>query len=68
MVYRIPLINHPNQLCEACLFGKHAMDVFRKRLHQEQILHFNLYTLMCVVQSIHLFLVKVNTSCSLLMI
>ena len=26
----IPSINHPNQLCEACLLGKHARRIFQK--------------------------------------
>ncbi|KAJ7976200.1 Retrovirus-related Pol polyprotein from transposon TNT 1-94 [Quillaja saponaria] len=30
MVYELPFINHPNQLCEACLLGKHARKSFPK--------------------------------------
>jgi len=30
MVDGIPLFTHPNQLCEACLLGKHAMRSFPK--------------------------------------
>ncbi|XP_070014347.1 uncharacterized protein [Nicotiana sylvestris] len=30
MVHGIPSINHPNQLCEACLLGKHARKSFPK--------------------------------------
>ncbi|KAJ7959769.1 Retrovirus-related Pol polyprotein from transposon TNT 1-94 [Quillaja saponaria] len=30
MVYGLPFIDHPNQLCEACLIGKHARKSFPK--------------------------------------
>ena len=30
MVNGLPVINHPNQLCDGCLFGKHARKGFLK--------------------------------------
>ncbi|KAL4280140.1 hypothetical protein GQ457_03G000400 [Hibiscus cannabinus] len=44
MVNGIPTISHPNQLCEACLLGKHDVRVFRKKQHQEQPSLSNLFT------------------------
>lgn len=42
--------------------------VFRRRPHEEQLSHVNLFTWMYVDRLIHLLLVKVNISCPLLMI
>ena len=36
MVNGMPSINHPNQLCEACLIGKHARETFQRKQLQEQ--------------------------------
>ena len=60
--------NNPNQSCEACLLRNMQGDVFQRRLYQKQVSHFNLYILMCVVQSIHHSFGIKNTSCSLLKI
>ncbi|RDX99058.1 putative mitochondrial protein, partial [Mucuna pruriens] len=45
MVKGMPHINHPNQLCEACLLGSMQEEVLLKKLNQEQMSLSNLYTL-----------------------
>ncbi|KAL0356000.1 UNVERIFIED_CONTAM: Retrovirus-related Pol polyprotein from transposon TNT 1-94 [Sesamum radiatum] len=53
MVRGVPKINHPNQLCEACLLGKHARKSFPKNHFQEQPSLYNLCMRMYVVHSTH---------------
>ncbi|KZV44615.1 hypothetical protein F511_33023 [Dorcoceras hygrometricum] len=68
MVKGIPKIDHPDQLCEACLLGKHPRRAFQSNLFHEQSNHSNLSMLMFAVRSSLNLLVKVVTLCYLLMI
>ncbi|RDX81243.1 hypothetical protein CR513_38114, partial [Mucuna pruriens] len=60
MVKGMPHINHPNQLCEACLLGKHARRSFPKEVESITMSLSNLCTLICMVQLILLHLININ--------
>ncbi|KAK4400702.1 hypothetical protein Sango_1176300 [Sesamum angolense] len=53
IVRGVPKINHPNELCEACLLGKHGRKSFPKSHFQKQPSLYNLCIQMYLVRSIH---------------